>query len=159
MGDSAHPSACLPDRRAWRRQSCAMATNRRSRTRMHNREDLYLRADADVAEVVRKAAHARAIPLWAVVEAALTLGLPLLEPANQALPDYAYDTVHRRGRAISVLFVTIDPDLIAATRAAAAERHAHLWWVAQDGIARGLPLLPAPMRVPALDDEELPESA
>lgn len=125
-----------------------------------DREQLQILADAHVADNVRRAAHDRGIRLWALVEQALELGLPLLPPVGEALPDFAYDTVHRRGRTVSRLFVTVAPPVVAAVRAAAAERHAHAWWIAQEALTLALPLLPTPTRVPALnDDEELRQSA
>ncbi len=125
-----------------------------------DREQLQILADAHVADDVRRAALARGIRLWALVEQALELGLPLLPPVGDALPDFAYDTVHRRGRTVSRLFVTVAPPVVAAVRTAAAERHAHAWWIAQEALTLALPLLPTPTRVPALDDdEELRQSA
>ena len=125
-----------------------------------DRAQLQIFADARVANDVRQAAHDRGIRLWALVEQALELGLPLLPPVGEALPDFAYDTVHRRGRTVSRLFVTVAPHVVAAVRTAATERHAHAWWVAQEALTLALPLLPAPTRVPALDDdEELRQSA
>lgn len=124
-----------------------------------NRQQLQILADAEFAGIVRQAATDRGLRLWAAVEATLELGLPLLPPADEALPTFAYDTVHQRGRTVSLLFATIAPHVVAAVRAAAAARHAHVWWIAQEALRLGLPLLPVPDRAPALDDEEVDRSA
>jgi len=50
----------------------------------------------------------------------------------------------RRPRAREPLFVELDPNLIETVRQMTAARGVHQWWVVEEALRRGLPLLPAP---------------
>ncbi len=58
-----------------------------------------------------------------------------------------------RRRAREAVFVELDPQLLESVRQITAERGVHQWWVIEEALRRGLPLLPAP------EQEVLPESA
>ncbi len=58
-----------------------------------------------------------------------------------------------RRRAREAVFVELDPQLLETVRQVTAERGVHQWWVIEEALRRGLPLLPAP------EQEVLPESA
>jgi hypothetical protein len=132
----------------------------RRRSRQDGRTAVLIRADTSVANLVRRAAVGRGDLQWAVVEAALQHGLPRLAPADAPLPHYAYDHTKLHGRDFTQMKIALAPAVAAQLHAAAAERHAHMWWVAQEAIQLGIPLLPEPARAPALDyAEELPQSA
>ena len=116
--------------------------------------------DAQLAAATRAAAANRGLPIWRVFEDAIGLGIEYLPPVADALPEYAYSHTKVRGRTRAALFVYADPDVVDALRAAASARDAHLWWVIEQALQHGLPLLPPPTRVPVLDyDEELRHSA
>jgi hypothetical protein len=76
------------------------------------------------------------------------------------LPHFAYDHTRQRGRDTVDIFAAIAIDVADAIRDAARARHAHVWWVTEEALRHGLPLLPPPHRASALHyDEELPKSA
>jgi hypothetical protein len=60
-----------------------------------------------------------------------------------------------RGRPRAALFADIDPQLLDVARQEAGARGVHLWWVVEQAMRAGLPLIPRP------DAEEvvLPETA
>ena len=93
------------------------------------------------------------------MERALDLGLPLLGPIDEPLPPFASSRTRQRGRTGVDLFADINPDVIRAVRAAASARGAHVWWVAQEALRLGVPLLPAPNEVLLPTREELLRSA
>jgi len=117
------------------------------------------RIDPNVADSVRQLAAAENLKLWCVVQDGLVRGLPQLPPADDALPHFAYDHTRQRGRLTAILFIEIAEAAVQALRNAAAARHAHIWWVAQEALRLGLPLLPVPNPALAFDGEELPQSA
>ena len=113
-----------------------------------------------LAEAVRRSAAQRDVSRWRALEDALTAGLPTLQPVGEPLPHVAYDHTRRRGQATVGIYAEISIAVADDIRAAAAERHAHVWWVVEEALRLGLPLLPPPTRVPVLDyDEELRQSA
>lgn len=118
-----------------------------------------LRLDPDVADSVRQLAAAGNLQLWRVVQDGLVRGLPQLPPADDALPHFAYHHTRQRGRPTAILFLEIAEATVQALRNAAAARHAHIWWVAQEALRLGLPPLPVPHPGLAFDGEELPHSA
>lgn len=115
--------------------------------------------DPAVAVAVRQELSGRAVRQWWVIEQALRLGLPLLPPAEVPLPYFACAHTRQRNRPKVSLFCHIDPAVVAAVRAAAVARGAHHWWVAQEALRLGLPLLPAPDPGLVPDREELAVSA
>lgn len=117
------------------------------------------RIDPSVADNVRQLAAARNLQLWCVVQDGLVRGLPQLPPADDALPHFAYDHTRQRGRPGAVLFIAIAGVAAQAVRSAATVRHAHVWWVAQEALRLGLPLLPVPNPALAFEGEELLQSA
>jgi len=58
-----------------------------------------------------------------------------------------------RRSAREAVFVELDPKLLENVRRITAERGVHQWWVIEEALRRGLPLLPSP------EQEVLPESA
>jgi len=118
-----------------------------------------LRIDPDVADSVRQLAAAGNLPLWRVVQDGLVRGLPQLPPPDDALPYVAYHHTRQRGRPRAALFLEIAEATAQAVRNAATARHAHIWWVAQEALRLGLPLLPVPNPALAFDGEELLQSA
>ncbi len=59
----------------------------------------------------------------------------------------------QRGRAREALFADIDPQVMEAVRQATAARGVHQWWVVEQALRAGLPLIPQP------EQEVLPQSA
>jgi len=123
------------------------------------RVGVQFRIEPSLADNVRQLAAAGNLQLWCVVQDGLVRGLPQLPPADDALPHFAYDHIRQRGRPVAVLFLEIAEATAQAVRNAAAARHAHIWWVAQEALRLGLPLLPVPNPALAFDGEELLQSA
>jgi hypothetical protein len=116
--------------------------------------------EPELAAALRQTAADHDVQLWHIVEDALRLGLPLIPPVGEALPLFAPVKTRQRGHKRVTVYSDIDLGVADAARAAAAERHAHLWWVVQEALTLGLPLLPPLTRAAALDyDEELRQSA
>jgi len=109
--------------------------------------------DPDVAAAVKLEAANRGTYHWWVVQEALRRGLPTVPQANEpGLPRGAYQAHRNRYRPRAMLFVYIDPKLVADIRRHAAGQ-LHHWWVAEEALRRGLPLLSA------TEQEVLPHSA
>jgi hypothetical protein len=123
------------------------------------RVGVLFRIDPSVVDKVRQLAAAGNLQLWCVVQDGLVRGLPQLPAADDALPHFAYDHTQQRGRPAAALFLEIAEATAQAVRSAAAARHAHVWWIAQEALRLGLPPLPVPNPGLAFDGEELPESA
>jgi hypothetical protein len=110
------------------------------------------RIDPRLAAEVRHTAAARGMPNWWVIQEALQRGLHLLPaPGDEAVPPTAY--VGRRDRRPHEdLFVDVAPELVEEVRQARGSSF-NQWWVVQEAIRQGLPLLPAS------EQEVLPHSA
>jgi len=109
--------------------------------------------DPDLAAAIKIEAANRGIYQWWVVQEALRRGLPTVPPADEpGLPRVAYQAHRNRLRPRAMVSAYIDSKIIADIRSHAAGQ-LHYWWVAQEALRRGLPLLPAP------GQEELPQTA
>ncbi len=109
--------------------------------------------DPDLAAAVKLEAANRGTYHWWVVQEALRRGLPTVPQADEpGLPRGAYQAHRNRRRARAMLFAYIDPTIIADIRRHAAGQ-LHHWWVAEEALRRGLPLLPV------TEQEVLPQSA
>jgi len=109
--------------------------------------------DSALAAAIKLEAANRGTYHWWVVQEALRRGLPIVPAADDAdLPRDAYQAHRNRRRPRAMVFAYIDPTIIADIRRHAAGQ-LHHWWVAEEALRRGLPLLPAS------EQEVLPHSA
>ena len=107
----------------------------------------------DLVSEVKLQATRRGTYQWWVVQEALRRGLPSVPPADAVgLPQDAYQARRNRRRPRALLFAYIDPQLVADIGRHAAGQ-LHHWWVTEEALRRGLPLLPSP------EQEVLPQSA
>ncbi len=109
--------------------------------------------DPALAAEVRHTAATMGVRHWWIVQEALRRGLPLLpSPDKDGLPRGAYLGHRDRRRSREALFVDISPEMLEDIGRAAAPRF-NRWWVVQEALRSGLPLIPAP------GQEVLPQTA
>jgi hypothetical protein len=121
------------------------------------KEGICARIRPDLGAEVRQQAGARGVHQWWVLENALRLGLPLLPPPGQETLFAQSDEgagrldvtgmsrkTRWRGRPHVSLFAQVDPQLVRKLAREVSARDAHQWWVLENAVRLGLPLLPEP---------------
>lgn len=129
----------------------------RKRPQAEPREGICVRIDPDLANTIRQQAAARGVHQWWILEHAMLAGIPLLPPPGQETlfanseTGYAQLSVtgmsrrtRWRGRPQLSVFTTLKPGLIEMLAQEVAARDAHQWWVVENALRLGLPLLPEP---------------
>ncbi len=129
------------------------------RTHGEPREGICVRIHPDLVAAIRQQAVARGVQQRWVLEHALRAGLPLLPPpgretlfASSEIGDndaqLSVTGMSRktrwRGRPQTSVFATVHPELIEMLAQEVTARDAHQWWVVENALRLGLPLLPEP---------------
>lgn len=122
-----------------------------------SRRGICVNLDPALVATVRQEAVSRGVQQWWVVDAAVRRGLPLLPPpgqetlfANSETGDDRLDVTgmsrktRARGRPAVAVFAEVHEDLIHMLAQEVTARDAHQWWVVENALRLGLPLLPEP---------------